>query len=153
MLSRYEQFSFVISSIYHSIQRIERSEMIKYGFKGSFAQYLAALTRYPEGLTLPEICELCEKDKAAVSRALSDMEAQGLVCRITAEGRDSRYRARICLTEEGQKISNVVCQRAREVVGDVSDLNDEQRASFYEALGSIATRLERVNREHDSGEK
>ena len=51
MRSRYEQFTYAISSIERHIQKIERDEMIKYGCKGAFAQYLAAMTHYPDGLT------------------------------------------------------------------------------------------------------
>ena len=50
MISRFEQFSFTISNIYRSIQKIEREEMDRYGLKGVYAQYLVALKRFPQGL-------------------------------------------------------------------------------------------------------
>ena len=148
MLSRYEQFSFVISSIYRGIQKIERDEMVKYGYKGSYAQYLAALTRYPEGLTLLQLCEICEKDKAAVSRAVADMEERGLIVRVSPGGRTSHYRAQLRLTEEGKKISTVVCERAKAAVDAIGrDLTEEQRRVFYAALGLIAANLQTVTRQ------
>ena len=79
MISRFEQFSYVISGIHRQIQKIERAEMIKRGYKGAFAQYLATLHRYEEGLTATELCEICDKDKAAVSRILAEMEEKGLL--------------------------------------------------------------------------
>ena len=42
MLGRYQQFSYIVSVINRQIQKIERDEMEKYGYKGSFAQYLMA---------------------------------------------------------------------------------------------------------------
>ena len=72
MISRFEQFSSVISSIYGAIQKIEREEMAKYGLKGAYAQYLVAVKRFPEGVTSTELCELCDKDKAAVSRIVAE---------------------------------------------------------------------------------
>jgi len=145
MLSRYEEFSFVISSIYRGIQKIERGEMVKYGYKGAYAQYLAALTRYPKGLTLMQLCDACEKDKAAVSRAVADMEAIGLIAREGIGGRKSHYRALLKLTEEGKKISAIVCERAQAAVNLVgSELTEEQRSAFYAALGMIAANLEAV---------
>jgi len=148
MLSRYEQFSFVIASIYRGIQKIERDEMVKYGYKGSYAQYLAALTRYPEGLTLLQLCDACEKDKAAVSRAVADMEERGLIVRVSPSGRKSHYRAQLRLTDEGRKISNFVCERAQAAVDAVgSDMGDEQRSVFHSALGLIAANLQTVTRQ------
>ena len=79
MTDRFEQFSFIISGIYRKLQKIKRDEMIKRGYKGAFAQYLATLSRYEEGLTSTELCEICDKDKAAVSRIIAEMEEKGIV--------------------------------------------------------------------------
>ena len=81
MTDRFEQFSFIISGIYRKLQKIKRDEMVKRGYKGAFAQYLATLSRYEEGLTSTELCEICDKDKAAVSRIIAEMEEKGLVQR------------------------------------------------------------------------
>ena len=70
MKSRYEQFASSISAIYHAIQRIERNEMVHFGSRGVYAQYLAALHSHPEGLTAAQLCQLCEEDKAAISRTV-----------------------------------------------------------------------------------
>ena len=43
MISRFERFSFAISGIYRSIQKIERDEMERYGLKGGYAQYLSLI--------------------------------------------------------------------------------------------------------------
>ena len=106
MLTRYEHFTNVISAIYHSIQRIEREEMIRMGGRGTFAQYLAALHRHPEGLTASQLSEICDRDKAAVSRTVAKMESQGLILR--RGGGDHLYRARLMLTEEGMKAADFV---------------------------------------------
>ena len=79
MISRFEQFLYIISKIHRQIQKIERAEMVKQGYKGAFAQYLATLRRYEEGLTSSELCEICDKDKAAVSRIIAEMEEKGLI--------------------------------------------------------------------------
>ena len=74
MVSRFEHFSASISCIYRYIQRIERTEMEKYGLKGPHAQCLLAMKKHPEGITAARLCEVCEKDKAAVSRILAELE-------------------------------------------------------------------------------
>ena len=74
MLDRFEQFTAAISTIHRFVQKIERDEMEKYGLKGASAQYLLAMARYPEGITAAALCDVCDRDKAAVSRILSEME-------------------------------------------------------------------------------
>lgn len=144
MLSRFEQFSFVISGINRYIQKLERDEMIKYGYKGAFAQYLVALHRCPEGITAARLCELCDKDKAAVSRIVGEMEEKGLV---TRSGAGSKlYNAPIRLTGEGESAAAFVISRARTAVKAVgSDLGDEDRRALYSMLDLIADKLHNLS--------
>ncbi|MBQ8536518.1 MAG: MarR family transcriptional regulator [Clostridia bacterium] len=144
MMSRFEQFSFAISGIYRCIQKIERDEMVAYGFKGAYAQYLAAMSRFPEGVTAAQLCDICEKDKAAVSRAVAEMEDKGLLVREGTSG----YRAPLKLTAQGLDAADFVCQRAQAAVAAAGHgLTDEKRSVFYEALGLIASNLQRISRE------
>ena len=146
MYARFEQFSSTISSIYRDIQKIERDEMVKYGVKGAYAQYLAALRRHPQGLTATQLCEACDMDKAAVSRIVHEMETRGFVVRESSG--DSRYRARIRLTEEGHRAAEYVRSRAEVAVQEVGrDLSEEDRRVFYTALESIAARLQIISKE------
>lgn len=147
MKTRFEQFSFVISGIYREIQKIERDEMIKHGYRGAFAVYLATLKRYEEGLTSSEICELCDKDKAAVSRIIAEMEEKGLVER--AKNSPRGYRAKITLTENGKETADFVAKRAMAAVGAVSGetMTESQREIFYATLDTIYKNLRKVSRE------
>ena len=146
MQSRYEQFAASISGIYHAIQKIERNEMIRCGVKGVFAQYLAALQSHPDGLTAAQLCELCDRDKAAVSRTVAEMEQAGLVLRQARE--DKMYRARVMLTEEGQCIAQYVTGRAQAAVeAGGRGLDAAQRMQLQEALALIAGNLDAICRE------
>ena len=146
MLSRYEQFSSIISSIYRSIQKIEREEMIQYGFKGAYAQYLVAMHRYPEGITAAELCDVCGKDKAAVSRALAEMEAKGLVVKHC--NHDNQYRAQLQLTEAGMDAADYVCRKAVAAVKIAGqELTDETRTILYRSLRGIAAHIQKISEE------
>ena len=147
MISRFEQFTVVISGIYRYIQKLERDEMIKRGYKGAFAQYLATLKRYEEGLTSTELCLVCDKDKAAVSRIISEMEEKGLVQRPKKAIRG--YRSKITLTEKGRETAEYVFERALAAVQSVSGelMSDEQREIFYLTLDSIYKNLRKVSEE------
>lgn len=143
MLYRFEQFTTLISSIYQNIQRIEREEMEKQGLKGAYAQYLLALLRSPQGLTAAELSEVCEKDKAAVSRAVTELENKGLLLRHTQAG---AYRALLTLTEQGLQAAEFVSTRAAAAVEWAGKgLSDDDRTAFYAALGRIAANLDAIS--------
>lgn len=142
MISRYEQFASHISSLYRQIQKLEREEMVKYGLKGAYAQYLTVIHHYPEGVTAARLCELCDMDKAAVSRAVSEMEERGL---ITRDAGDGGYRVPIRLTAAGEAAAQFVQERAVvavELAG--AGLTDEDRAVFYGALALIEKNLRQI---------
>ncbi|MBP1569116.1 MAG: MarR family transcriptional regulator [Oscillospiraceae bacterium] len=147
MTSRFEQFTMVISGINRYIQKLERNEMIKRGYKGVFAQYLAVLKRFEEGLTSTELCEVCDKDKAAVSRIIAEMEEKGLVSR---EHKNIRtYRSKIVLTEKGRNTADYVAERAKAAISAVSDgvMDENQREVFYSTLDVLYKNLQKVSRE------
>lgn len=141
MISRFEQFSSSISAIYHYIQKIERSEMANFGMKGPHAQYLIAMTRYPKGITAAQLGKICDKDKAAVSRAVTELEQEGLIRRLG----DRTYRTPLVLTEKGAAAASMVSETAgRAVEAAGQGLTEENRRIFYEALNLIAANLHRI---------
>ena len=143
MISRYEVFSASVSSMYHDIQKIARVEMAKFGLKGPHAQCLLAMLRYPEGVTAARLCEICDKDKAAISRTLAELEEAGMISRTEQNG--SRYRALLTLTEQGAAAAEAVSRRALVAVEQAGQgLNDTQRQIFYQVLSLIAGNLHTI---------
>ncbi len=143
MESRYELLSGSISCMYHDIQRIERVEMAKYGLKGPHAQCLLAMKKHPEGITAARLCEVCEKDKAAISRILSELEDAGMILRECRNG--SRYRASLMLTQQGKIAAEAVVEKARKAVELAgTGFGEEEREVFYRVLSIIAGNLNRL---------
>jgi DNA-binding MarR family transcriptional regulator len=146
MLTRFEQFTSSIAGIYKHIQKIERDEMIKYGLKGSYAQYLLAIGRFENGITSSKLCEICDKDKAAISRIVAEMEQHGLIYRDRIN--DNLYRAMLKLTEKGKEAADKVSLRAQIAVEAAGKgLTDESRMAFYSALNLIATNLQEISKD------
>lgn len=143
MLDRYQQFSYIVSVINRQIQKLERDEMIKYGHKGAFAQYLVAMLRFNDGVTAAQLCEICDKDKAAVSRVVNEMIEKGLIVRKS----ETAYRAKLFLTQEGRKIADIIASRAAAAVAAVgNELSDEERKMFYSTLDFISGKLQIICR-------
>ena len=72
MIERFEQFTYATNVIYRCILKLERDEMEKYGYRASYALYLAIMLRFPEGLTATKLSELSDKLSVKVSTAGQD---------------------------------------------------------------------------------
>lgn len=143
MISRFEQFSTAIACIQRYIQKIERVEMEKFGLKGPYVQCMLMLRSHPEGLTSSQLCTLCDKDKAAISRTVSELEQEGMVER--AGGGGNRYRALLRLTEKGYAAASQVNNRVLVAVEKAGEgLTDGQRTVFYQVLALIAGNLQSI---------
>lgn len=146
MENRYELLSGAISCMYHDIQKIERVEMARYGLKGPHAQCLLAIKKHPEGITAARLCEICEKDKAAVSRTLAELEEVGMIYRENRNG--SRYRSALMLTEQGEIAAEAVVEKARMAVERAGiGFGEAEREVFYRVLALIAGNLHKLCKE------
>ena len=144
VISRFERFTYAISEINRYWHKIAADEMSKYGLKGPFAMYLTVLYRHPDGVTSVQLGELCDKNKADVSRAVATLEEKNLIVR--EANNNSLYRAKIRLTKEGKHAAEQVqgaAARAVEMGGD--GLTDERREVFYSGLERIAANLKIVS--------
>lgn len=145
MLDRFERFSFAISEISRCWRKLASEEMLKYGLKSPHATYLTTIYKYPQGITVPQLCEVCGKDKSDASRMLAILEKKGLVEKQSVDG--SMYRGILVLTAEGKTAAEHVCKRASLAVDMAGkDLTDETRAIFYKALESIVSNLRELSR-------
>lgn len=146
MIERFSQFCTSISSIQRSILKIERVEMAKYGLKGPHANCLVAMARYPEGITAARLCDICDKDKAAISRTVSELEDAGMVLRQDPDGK--RYRSVLRLSEKGKEIANRVNDMVLLAVAKASDGYDKEKQQvFARVLNLVAGNLQEICRD------
>ena len=142
MLDRFQQFSFSVSEIHRYLLQIERDEMEKLGYNAYFAPYLVIMSRHPDGVTAVELGRSCDKDKAAVSRAVSEMIEKGLVTRELVRG--SGYRAPLHLTKKGREVALHVCRRAELAVNAVGGgISEENRKIFCIGIFSTTNHSQR----------
>lgn len=144
MTDRFEQFTISVSRIYQCIQKIQRQEMANYGLKSAHVACLLTLQQHP-GITASDLGKLCEKDKAAISRTVTELEHAGMLSR----GEDSgAYRAQLHLTKEGYRVAEKVKARTLLAVDKAgSGLTDEDRKIMYAALDRIAGNLHTICRD------
>lgn len=152
MIDRFERFSYSISEISRLWHRISGEEMGKYDLKGAYSVYFTTMYRFPEGITAAQLVELCSRDKADVSRAMSLLEKKGLVARTDPEAK--AYRALLKLTTAGQELAVQINAKAKAAVELASHgLPEEKRFVFYEALELITANLQKLSKEGIPAEK
>jgi len=140
MLHRFERFSFAITEISRCWRKLASEEMSKYGLRGPHATYLTTIYRYPDGISVPRLCEISGKDKSDASRMIAILEKKGLAQKKVVDG--SLYRGLWVLTDEGIKAAEQVSLRASKTVELAGKgLTKETRDVFYKALESITANL------------
>ena len=94
MTDRFERFSISISEISRYWHKLASEEMEKHGLRGPHSVYLLTMQSYPDGITAPQLCELCGKDKSDVSFDRRGQDCQkavrGVVGRRGISRRDPR---------------------------------------------------------------
>jgi DNA-binding MarR family transcriptional regulator len=141
-MSRFEQFTVSVFTITHYWNRIATEEMREHGLKGTYALYLLTLSAAEEGITASQLCEMTQRDKADVSRAISLFQKKGFV---EAYG-ENRYRAPIKLTPEGKKIAAKIREKADNALKAAGEgLSEEMRRNMYRALEIISGNLKEMS--------
>lgn len=140
MLSRFEKFTQSIGTAYKHVAKIKSYHMSAFDLKGSHVMCIFFLGRHPEGLKASELCELCQEDKAAVSKTLGTLRKRGMVESDASKFR--KYRAVYTITEAGIQVYTEVCAIIEEtVIKGGEGVTDEERDIFYKVLDRIISNL------------
>ena len=142
MEERFETFTVLIGRINRNIRKIKNQEMASYQLKSIHISCLYYL--YSAGsLTAAELCERCEEDKAAVSRALDYLEKEGYL--EASDKNAKRYRHPLHLTEKGVQASSIIAAKIDAVLEEInSSLTEQERLAFYRSLTAISNRLDAI---------
>lgn len=145
MVDRYIKFSLAIAVINKYIQKIERNAMRKYGLKGSHAQCIVALLSKPDGIIAADLCKYTDKDKAAISRTVSELESHGYIKKVCES--ENMYRARLMLTDLGKKIGSEITELVNKAVTQADiGLSEKDREVFYETLALFTNNLYNITK-------
>jgi len=147
MEERFRKFTVLMTKIRRSIQKIKAEEMAEYDLKSPHVSCLYYICKAGE-LTAKELCDICDEDKASVSRSIVQLEEKGyVVCSSTAK---KRYRAQITLTDKGKAIAENVVEKIDKILDFVGrDLSDADREIFYRCLFDISENLEEICNNYD----
>lgn len=142
MEERFTTFTVLITSISRSIHKIKSEEMAEFNLKSAHVSCLYYLYK-KEMLTAKELCDICDEDKANISRSLKYLEENGyLVCHSKYK---KRYQSPLELTEFGREVAKRIAKKIDSVLEVSSDgVSEEERDIFYRALLTIDSNLQRI---------
>ncbi len=146
MINRFEDFVGVISSIHKNIEKVKKNKMKEFGLSGNHVMCIYYLAQNPEGLTAASLCKLIAVDKAATSRALSELFEKGYVYYPNLT-ESKKYRAVASLTESGfetaKQMDSIICNVVEEIG---RSLSEEERYNMYHSLEMIENNLNELTK-------
>ena len=142
MHTRFEQFTSLIVRITKSIRKIKTIEMDIHGLRSSHVSCLYYL--YICGpMTAGTLCEKCDEDKSAISRALKTLEENGYVQTHSEKG--SKYKNMLILTEQGKLVGKKIADEILVILADLALVTThEERVVFFECLTKISNGLDEI---------
>lgn len=143
MEERFKTFTIQIAKISRCIRKIKTEEMAELDLKSLHVSCLYYLYKENGSLTAKELCDICEEDKAAVSRSLLSLENEGfLTCSSKTE---KRYKSPISLTPKGQAVGKIIADKIDNILNLASEgLSEEDRIIFYKSLILISDNLQKI---------
>ena len=136
----YNIFTMQIAKCSRYIRKIKQEEMETFDLKGPHVSCLYYLYKSDGGLTLKELCDICDEDKAYISRAFDSLEKDGYIeCNSKTE---KRYKSPLMLTKKGRLVSEEINKKIDQIVEKAGEgVSEENREIFYKTFKIISNNL------------
>ncbi len=143
MDNRFELFTLLIAKCSRTIRKIKSVEMEEFNLKSPHVSCIYYLYRSQQPLTAAKLCDICEEDKAQISRSIDSLEKDGYLERISKT--DKPYKSPLLLTDKGKAVALKIAKKINEIVELASaGLNEENRQIFYQSLTLISDNLQKI---------
>ena len=140
---RFNRFCSLLCGATKSIQKLKSKYMTHYGLTSAHTMCIRYLDASIDGLTRMELAEMCDIDKAQISRTVNELCAKGYLTETESE--NNNYRKRLKLTPMGKDTADEINKAIKEIHAFVSkDLDEEQLMTFYTTFDLICTRLKQA---------
>ena len=150
MQERFQTFTTLIARLNRCIRKIKTEEMAELDLKSPHVSCLYYLYK-ADSLTSTELCNVCEEDKANISRSIEFLEKNGyIVCRSKTE---KRYKSPLVLTEKGRETGAYIVRKIDAILEAVSrGVPEEHREVMYRSLSVICDNLQKICDAYDESE-
>lgn len=142
-MDRFKTFTVQIAKISRYIKKIKSKEMEKFNLKTPHVSCLYYLYKENGAMTAKNLCDICDEDKAAISRSIDYLKKNGYIeCDSKME---KRYRSPLFLTAKGKELGEFIVNKVDGILDVASaGLTEEERNVFYKALFTISDNLQKL---------
>ncbi len=142
MQDRFETFTVLIDKIKRAIRKIKTEEMAEFDLKSPHVSCLYYLYK-SKPMTAKELSDICEEDKASVSRSVEYLEENGYL--VGAKKGAKRYKTPLELTEKGNAVAKSIVEKINRVLSESGNgLSEEELHETYRGLTIIMENLQRI---------
>lgn len=142
MQERYKNFTVLIAKITRCVRRIKTEEMVEFDLKSPHVSCIYYLYK-EKSLTVKELTDICEEDKASLSRSIDYLIQNGFLVREAKT--PSHYRSHLRLTEKGRLVGKTIADKVDNILMEAGNgLSEDNRRIFYESLALISDNLQRI---------
>ena len=141
MQERFREFTLLIANLNRCIGKVKTEEIAGFDLKGSHVSCLYYVYEN-ESLTAKELCDICEEDKANISRSIEYLEENGYIaCHSKTE---KRYKSPLVLTEKGRTVGAKITAKIDRLLSSVGEgVSEEDRGIMYQSLAIICENLQK----------
>jgi DNA-binding MarR family transcriptional regulator len=136
---RLDEFMTLIVGASRSVTKLKSKYMASFGLGSTHTMCIRKLYASENGLTRTQISEICELDKAQVSRIINELAQKGYA--VEGPGK-SNYKRRVVLTDDGKRIAAEINSIVLKINTAVSqEIPCEEIEVFYKVFGIICDNL------------
>ena len=142
MQERFQTFTILIARLNRCIRKIKTEEMAELDLKSPHVSCLYYLYK-AQSLTSKELCDMCEEDKANVSRSIEFLEKNGYI--VVRSRTEKRYKSPLVLTEKGKVTGEHIVRKIDAILDSVSEgVPEADREIMYRSLSVICDNLQKI---------
>jgi DNA-binding MarR family transcriptional regulator len=148
MQERFQTFTILIARLNRCIRKIKTEEMAELNLKSPHVSCLYYLYK-ADSLTSKELCDICEEDKANISRSIEFLEKNGYI--VSRSKTEKRYKSPLVLTEKGRETGAHIVRKIDAVLESVGEgVPEDQREIMYRSLSVICDNLQKICDAYDT---
>jgi DNA-binding MarR family transcriptional regulator len=148
MQERFQTFTILIARLNRCIRKIKTEEMAELNLKSPHVSCLYYLYK-ADSLTSKELCDICEEDKANISRSIEFLEKNGYI--VSRSKTEKRYKSPLVLTEKGRETGAYIVRKIDAVLESVGEgVPEDQREIMYRNLSVICDNLQKICDAYDT---
>ena len=152
MQERFEMFTLLIAKSNRLIKKMKTESVEEFNLKSPHVSVLYYLYKSKNGLTSKEICDVCEEDKALISRSIEYLEKEEFI--VSSSKSKKKYKCPFVLTGKGFDAAKKLAIKIDNVVKEAgTGLSEEDRKIFYDSLSLICNNLQKILNNYEDKNK